>query len=65
MSCGHRELGSEALPSFVFWRAAANSAVVKSPQICGVAIDALQLSDTWCQIWCQSMCADFRKINLF
>ena len=39
--------GSEALPGMVFWRSAANSASLKSPEILtGVDIGAFQRSDT-------------------
>ena len=48
ISSGHTESGPGTLHSFVFWRAAVNSAAVKSPPqiLTGVALGVLQQSDT-------------------
>ena len=48
ISSGHIESGPGALPSLVFYRAAANSAAVKSREtLIGVAVGVLQWSDTF------------------
>ena len=47
ISLGHVESGHGALPGFVFWRATANSASVKSAEtLIGVAVGVLQRSAT-------------------